>query len=304
MCVIAAKPAGIDMPSDEIIENMWKRNSDGAGFMYAQGGQVHIEKGFMTLDRFKQKLKEIDKKYSLKKLSVVMHFRITTHGGTKPENTHPFPISDSLSMLKKRRVTTDLGVAHNGMIDIATPKDISDTMQYIASELAPLKRAMPEFYRNKDMMLMIEHRTDSKLAFLDKKGRIETVGNFIEQDGVKYSNRTFENYYGYRGYSWSEWDGYNDYGNWNYANNEYRMASMKLMWLDEDRGEYVKDCVNNKIIDGEFAIDAGGNLYEYNPGIDCFEEVYTAAYQAYGPEGLPLRYNAKSKWATEELVLL
>ena len=58
MCIIAAKPAGVAMPSAEKIENMWNRNSDGAGIMYAVDNKVHIEKGFMTYASFNAKLNE------------------------------------------------------------------------------------------------------------------------------------------------------------------------------------------------------------------------------------------------------
>ena len=40
MCVIAAKPSGVKMPSVSTIENMWYKNPDGAGFMYALNGKV------------------------------------------------------------------------------------------------------------------------------------------------------------------------------------------------------------------------------------------------------------------------
>ena len=36
---------------------MWYNNNDGAGLMYAAGGTVHIEKGFMSLKDFKTALK-------------------------------------------------------------------------------------------------------------------------------------------------------------------------------------------------------------------------------------------------------
>ena len=52
MCVIAIKKAGVDMPTHTKIQNMFKRNSDGAGFMYAVENEVVIEKGFMTLRDF------------------------------------------------------------------------------------------------------------------------------------------------------------------------------------------------------------------------------------------------------------
>ena len=54
MCIIAIKDKGINLPKDEILETMFRHNSDGAGFMYAKDGQVHIKKGFMTYKAFKK----------------------------------------------------------------------------------------------------------------------------------------------------------------------------------------------------------------------------------------------------------
>ena len=36
MCIIAAKPAGIKMPTEEQLEIMWFHNPDGSGIMYAK----------------------------------------------------------------------------------------------------------------------------------------------------------------------------------------------------------------------------------------------------------------------------
>lgn len=317
MCIIAAKPIGIDMPLEQTMKNMWNRNNDGAGIMYALEGKVHIEKGFMSWDRFINRVTELDNQYGLKGLAVVMHFRITTHGGTKPENTHPFPISDSVGMLRKLKLTTDLGVAHNGIISVTPRKDISDTMEYIAGQLAPLKRAMPKFYKNKDILQMIDHATGSKLAFLDGKGHIETVGNFIEDEGILYSNNSYEridswrDYYNYKAYGWDDYDNdeevydlasYKDDGTWTrYHTKSY--TQRKVMWIDETRGEYVIDIEDGEYLSGEYAIDPDGVLYEYNYRLDVFEELPNCA-QAYTAEGLPLKFNKNSNMISEELVLL
>ena len=52
MCIIAIKPAGKEMIPDDIIENMFDYNSDGAGFMYPDLCAVRIRKGFMKLKEF------------------------------------------------------------------------------------------------------------------------------------------------------------------------------------------------------------------------------------------------------------
>ena len=93
MCIIAIKPAGIKMPATTTIENMWYNNNDGAGFMYAAKGTVLIEKGFMTLEKFKAALNRLEKSIDTTSTPIILHFRITTHGGTSPGNTHPFPVT-------------------------------------------------------------------------------------------------------------------------------------------------------------------------------------------------------------------
>ena len=100
MCIIAIKPAGITMPATTTIENMWYNNRDGAGFMYATGGTVHIEKGFMKLKSLKTALKRLETSIDVVNTPIVLHFRITTHGGTAAENCHPFPVSEKLPLLQ------------------------------------------------------------------------------------------------------------------------------------------------------------------------------------------------------------
>ena len=146
MCIIAIKSRGVELPSEEILQNMWRANRDGAGFMYAKDGAVHIKKGFMTYESFIAEIRKLGSSGEMRNLPLIMHFRITTHGGTKPENTHPFPVTDSIGVLKKLNSTTKLGMAHNGIIDILPREGISDTMEYTASQLAPLSRALPKFY--------------------------------------------------------------------------------------------------------------------------------------------------------------
>ena len=308
MCIIAAKPQNVDMPSQELLENMWYNNTDGAGFMYNKDGKVQIEKGFMTYDAFEKALEEAGKTTDLKKAAVVLHFRITTHGGTKPENCHPFPVTDSIGLLKKRKLRTRLGVAHNGIIDITPRKDISDTMEYILSQLGPLQRAVPKFYKNKDLMEMISNAIDSKMAFLDKEGKIYTIGKFIEEGGIKYSNATYKtwryaksSYYGYS--KWDKWasdyPGYASYpsSNTSFAksgsdNSIWVYTSRALMWLDEAEGEFIVDA-DGQMECGDYAIDCKNRVYTYSDKYSAMVHVpYAVAYNASG--GI-MKYDPHSK---------
>ena len=157
--------------------------------MWVENNRVRIHKGFMTLKDFNDFLEELGNRLNLKETPVVMHFRITTHGGTKPENCHPFPISDNVNTLKKLQFVTDIGVAHNGIIHSVTPRTgISDTMEYIASQLVYIKKSNQKFYKDKNMIQLIENAIGSKMAFLTASGEIYTIGHFEEENGILYSN--------------------------------------------------------------------------------------------------------------------
>lgn len=313
MCIIACKPIGIDMPDAETITNMWYSNPDGAGFMYNHDGRVHIEKGYMSLDKYLEAINRLSKKLDLTRTGVVMHFRITTHGGTKPENTHPFPVSDSLPLLKKLKCSTKLGVAHNGIIDISPrTKDISDTMEYVMSQLAPLSRALPEFYKNKDAMLMVKNAIESKMAFLTPEGTIYTIGSFNVHKGIMYSNYSYEAYWYSKRYGqFSVWDrdsdtwdayGYNNWGDKSATTTalttvddkgeaDYEICTHLLMPVCEIDGAYLKDVKSGALFEDEnyeWYMDSLGDAWWFDEK-DCFA-YRDDTVMLYEETGQPLRF--------------
>lgn len=297
MCIIAAKPAGVDMPSINTLENMWFNNDDGGGFMYALSGCVYIEKGFMKYEDVQQRLDELAVKHDLKALPMVMHFRITTHGGTKPENCHPFPITDSIGILKKLKLKTKLGVAHNGIIPIEPRKGISDTMEYIASQLAPLSKASPRFYKNKYFMQMIDSATGGKLAFLAGDGKIYTVGRFVEDNGIMYSNDSYKYCKSWRNFTYGSFD--EDYWELNNGIIDYKIKN--VMWLDENKGEFAISPEGVLMFSDECAIDSSSKVYVYNYDEDALE-LYPGA-RAYNSDNMNLKFNPNSPLVVQEIVM-
>lgn len=303
MCIIAAKPAGAKMPSRDTIRTMWAGNPDGAGVMYAQDGKVRIDKGFMALSDLEAHLDKLERSLDLTATGVVLHFRITTHGGTCPENCHPFPLTDSLARLRMTHTSTTVGIAHNGVIPI-TPRDqkTSDTMEYIASQLAPLGRALPGFWKNPDAMTMIQNAIHSRMVFLTGDGELYMTGDFVEHDGVFYSNRSFEGY-GRRYapiYSWGGWDDWDSYapakgkkkGKKGKAKSRSCLlpTERRLMWLAiKDADAYVTTR-GGAILEGEdFLLDEHGHVYQYDISTDlCLPSAET---QAFTGTGMPMRYD-------------
>ena len=315
MCIIAAKPTGVQPPDASTLRKMWDANSDGAGFMYNMNGKVNIQKGLMTFEDFTKAWNKLSKSVDMKKTAIVLHFRITTHGGTKPENCHPFPISDNVEVLKRLHITTDLGVAHNGIIDSVIPrKDISDTMEYIATQLAPLKKALPRFYENKHAMLMVKNAIDSKMAFLTGDGKIYTIGDFINSNGMLYSNSTY--LYDFRHFAWSRWDddGYTDLSTTGAYKGTYKSTTpivtkdtkatkgktiarlfedyplrKELMFLDEEEYVYEDNAGEPfEVAYEEFLIDEDGAVYMFDWESDA--AIFCPHAHAINAEGLPVRF--------------
>ena len=206
MCIIVAKPAGIPMPTISTLKTCWENNSDGAGIMWADGGAVQIRKGFMAWEDFADALDALG---DLTDRAAVLHFRITTHGGTRPECCHPFPVSSCDSDLRATSTCAPLAAAHNGIISgMSTDATTSDTMAYIRDVLAPLSRAVPSLIYSDDVLGAVEVTLGSKMALLDASGELVTLGKFEEVGGVLYSNDSYAApRWGYRSYS-AAWSGY------------------------------------------------------------------------------------------------
>lgn len=259
MCIIAIKSKGVDMPSEKTLRTMWTNNPHGAGIMYADGdGKVYIDKGYMDWTSFHERIKSLGDPEALRNMAIIMHFRIATHGGINPSNTHPFPVSERVSALTKLRQACKVGVAHNGIIPIKPREGISDTMEFIVSELAPLAARKPAWYKDRKTMAKIGKRIQSKLAVLDGRQVIAYYGDFItEADGMIYSNTSykprFSAVYTWRDAAPYEIDTEEPAGLWDYdAPWDTGRSSVWLMPTDEcDSGEVVYVGSHKLIMDTE-----------------------------------------------------
>ena len=321
MCIICAKPAGVKFPKDAYIKNMWEGNSDGAGIMWTSNNKVHIKKGFMKYKDFKNFLVRLKKRYDIDKIPVVMHFRITTHGGTKPENTHPFPISSKVKNLQALEYCTNLGVAHNGTISIKNPPEISDTMAYISQRLSRIRTRDGAFYKKQLMLDKIEKEITSKMCFLDNAGNLKFIGKFEEEDGVFYSNTSYLGYRRWYSYDYGYYGGYGGYrnsskyntnkssyyedewdGNWDYyenlggyrssktyndvnpSSNENSLMPKTYTTYMSKELMYVDGYLYNKgeLIEGTIFIDEDNKAYIYDEVEDICERQEGVAYTAQG----------------------
>lgn len=282
MCIICAKERNVKMPSDEIIENMWDNNSDGAGVAVARDGRVIINKGFMKKKSFMKFIKSLRKNHEND--AMLLHFRIATHGGVNKECTHPFPVSQSNKELKKNYVVTDLAVAHNGIIKIDVEPGLSDTMSFIKKRLFPLKIKTSQFYKDKKKFGKKEKELQgSRLAFLDKYGNIYKIGEWEEKDGIYYSNSSYDDsYYKYLyGYGY----GYDDaWGNYTKSKqfsitNAYPLEPQAInedypLFMDRKGKLYEYDEIEGCMWQywGEYLVEDGAPLSNFNDDDTIFCE--------------------------------
>ena len=190
MCVICSSAAGVRQPTEAQLLRCFRSNPHGAGYMVARSGRVEIYKGFMTWEEF---IRAVRYEQFTPDDPVVYHFRISTQAGVGPEMTHPFPLTSHIETCKMLDVSCPVGVAHNGVIRLTsdpTDREYSDTAHYIAEFLHLLVRA-PEDLKNPAVLDAIRRTTGSKWAILDGSGFIATVGDFIEEDGLLFSNGSY-----------------------------------------------------------------------------------------------------------------
>lgn len=220
MCIIIAKNKNNRLPSKEELKNSFNRNSDGAGFMYVDNGQVVVDKGYMTFDNFYKHYEKLLAKYNnFENKSLVIHLRIGTSGTNTRENTHPYIITNRVDLLHKTFVKSDLGIAHNGVITDYTPtnnkQNINDTQLFIGTYLYGLYVNYKEFYKNKYITNGIEKITNSKFAILNSKDELFLIGDFVEEDNLMFSNTS------YKGYTYKTYKYYDNYTESDYLKDYY-----------------------------------------------------------------------------------
>ena len=182
MCVAIYKPKTVKTPSLETLKKCWDANPDGAGFALFTGNEeyaLEIHKGFMTWKQFEAAFN----KYRLADFSgdMLLHFRIATHGGINPGNTHPFSITKDVKLLQALNVRTNYALIHNGILPIEPAKGISDTMEF-CRRLVSLYRDIPAVFN-----LIQGMAGNNKIAVMTRE-KVHLFGEWEQVEDVYFSN--------------------------------------------------------------------------------------------------------------------
>ena len=311
MCIAIASPKGVDLPPDNILHNCFINNPDGGGFAYNLHGNVIIKKGYMKWDDFINAIHEADKKYNLKNRGVLIHTRITTHGGTRPEMTHPFPIVADEGALSKTEYCSPYGVIHNGIISLTSAdaykaKTMSDTAVFISEYLTKIATNKDWFY-NKSNIELIEALIGSKMALLNGAGDIMMTSGFTADNGIFYSNSSYKDGYTkalkpYKPYSYSGY--YNDcYNNDSYYYSDYNYSSYSS--YDNAKKNENGGTKSTPVVDPSMRVISLMRLKEGE--VLCFDdgtdEYYSDDYDLYLTEENEVYYSDKDETTTYPIFL-
>jgi hypothetical protein len=194
MCIAIYKPENIII-SKETLEQCFKSNPDGAGFMYGIADcrkpslyededwsrELQVKKGFFTFESFWEEYEPYQNK------QCVIHFRIASHGEVNIENCHPFFIADNLAFV------------HNGMLPGYNDHTKNDTQQFNEDYLKPLSNiCYNDDKAGEAIKSLIEYRigNNNKLITLDSFGNYKIYNEHkgVWDGGVWYSNTSYKIY--------------------------------------------------------------------------------------------------------------
>ena len=186
MCLAIYKPKGVEIPKKNL-KRGFEENDHGCGFAYAIHGRIEIAKGFKSFGEFWDSVKPLQPRYPM-----LIHFRLATHGDRTPANMHPFSVCKG-----------KFAVIHNGIINIKTEGNKSDTATFCSQVLEPMYRK--HYMDDSGLKYLIETSIGSgnKIAVLRCDGRHmiynESSGHWHK--GAWYSNDSYKE----TSRKWSNW---------------------------------------------------------------------------------------------------
>ena len=177
MCIICIKKKGIQFPSVECVQTMCDNNRDGFSMVLSNGKKAFIKKT-MSKSEFIDLYKKVINHYDYRETSLFIHARIKTHGSNRIENCHGWR-------------ENGLIFAHNGILSIQNRGDLTDSETFFRDIFSPLYKIGGWKSGKKAIDAIIG---TSKFVFMDDKGNINHFGNYIEEDGLLFSNTTYKRY--------------------------------------------------------------------------------------------------------------
>ena len=170
MCVICYIPKNRELPDSETLRAMYLTNPDGMGFCTPTAHYKGLN--YMAFRRALRK-RRIEE-------PCIIHFRLATHGSVRRANCHPFHDSQ-----------TGVYFAHNGVLGVSPKGDHTDSETAFRDCFLPVigRFGLQSPYVD-EMANILNGANGSKFAFM-QGDKVRLFGNFIEHNGLYYSNLRF-----------------------------------------------------------------------------------------------------------------
>ena len=176
MCIAILKPKDKILDKD-LLETCSENNPDGCGFAYLNDNGIIVMHKFMDFKSFWKEYKKVQENHTM-----LIHFRIATHGKVELANCHPFKLNSHMALI------------HNGIISGygSRTENLSDTKDFIDKVIGNISYKM---WKNPSFRELVGKAIGgSKFAILDKDENYyiinEDSGNW--NDGVWFSNKSYE----------------------------------------------------------------------------------------------------------------
>jgi len=216
MCLLVQQTAASNF-SDEFLADVYTKNQDGLGVMYAEGGKLHV---FKALPANSQDFIDFYRKHAEGK-DCVWHARMQTHGDIDFDNCHPY------------KVTDDVWLAHNGILSTGNnaDKSKSDTWHFIHNFIRPALIGNPELLTDENWQKFVGEiiGRSNKFALVRADGAVVVIN---AQAGVNYENAWLSNTYAWSYYKFS---GHRSGG---YTNMYSGYGGYRSRFEDEDYEDY------------------------------------------------------------------
>lgn len=179
MCLLVSQPAPTSFTDDFLID-VYSKNADGLGVMYAEAGKLHVYK---ALPANKQDFIDFYRVHAEGR-ACVWHARMRTHGEIDQDNCHPY------------RVTDDIYLAHNGILSAGNSADHtkSDTWHFIKNVLRPALSGDPSLIEDPEWVdfMGCVIGGSNKFAILRSDGASCIINR---RSGVEFCNSWLSNTY-------------------------------------------------------------------------------------------------------------
>lgn len=178
MCLLVSQPKHTF--DEDFLIDVYNKNQDGLGIMYAEGDKVHVYK---CLPANEQDFVDFYMKHAANR-PCIWHARMQTHGDIDMDNCHPY------------RVTEDIWLAHNGILSTSNESDKSksDTWHFIKNVLAPALSCDRNLMANPDWIAFIGKLIGSgnKFALLRSDGETAIIN---QSAGLTFQESWLSNTY-------------------------------------------------------------------------------------------------------------